>query len=511
MADPGVPEAPAPAAPPPVAAPVVPPGGAPDPAPTHSPWFAARIAAAVAACRVELDEIRAAAPEVAGAPAQFGNVTQDEVDVDTPGITNTTAAFSRLRLKQIRNGTTGTSTHVARAGSIDEGKYWVTVGFHRSAGAAPEADTITVDDTVDAYIRSAYALACSKSLAGFDAAIDAGALRALCGTAVVQRREGLLVGATRAGASWTWALTPNDLVTSEVSEQSIYRINMGTGLPTLTPAARAAAWPDPLAKLVVVAQGMAALALAETEVAMDCVLLGVAAVPLAGASIANTGHHFLDSERARADAVIKQIQTANNTAALWAAMGDIAAILSCVFHAAVHPVLASFMTEIAMSGNTAEKLMNIGIAAAAVGLPCQPGPLKTATTFLQMSSQVGSAMVNAGHRFALPVLAAMMVALTDIEDGAERITVAGRLLPPLMEVAKPKVAFAFGYYMAKMEETGQGKGTLEHAPSLASVQKTYTMQYSMGFSQVSLDRRFAKAQQEAGYRTAVTMTDHILG
>lgn len=505
---------------PPAAPPPIPVGAVPPPAPAvpaAAPLDPAALRQVEARQRARadidraLDEFRAGGGAgAAAAPNSLPGAHAAPADAN-PVAANLTAAFSRLSVGQVRNGVPGSQTHVARHGAIGAGLHLVMVEVVSppapAAGAAAAPIAATEAHFTDAMVKSAYAAHCMHNVAGFDAAVDGAALAALCNLSGPSRKQGIILGAGRAGCAWAWQLELAELIASEVSAHRIYSLNMETGIVKLTDAAANAVWPDALCKLAIVAQSMAALTEPEAEVAMDAAILGVGAFALAGASLANNGHHYLTTENARALALFKQVTTGNGSSAHWAAMGDSAYIMNAVFHSVPHPVQAKILTNAAMSSDTAAKLDALGMAAGSVGIPVLPGLLKGAGTFLAVSNQVGTTMNNAGHTYALPMLQAIYDGLLEIGDGTERVAVAAVVLPRYMTAAQPMVAFAYGYYMGKLEETSQAAGTLAAAYSLVNAKLAYQMKYTEGLALVVTDKRYARNQLDIGYRQVIDLSD----
>lgn len=381
----------------------------------------------------------------------------NSINSDTSALTFITATDAMTALApldftiavpDLRNGNIADITQAAPKSSISREYKWVTY-----QGLPAERQI----DAVDYIIRATYSQLMS-------------ALADDPGDAAVRdtRKKAIVIGSIRAGAAAAYRLMAQDMNVAECVNGP-WRfagdaMEVGDGTATNRHA---------------MAVSMTELGALDVEVVSVLVYLGMAVPVLQGASLVNTGHHYLPTTRNIFAGTKKQaLGLASTAAQTWIeSMGE--TFDDMAFHKACHPISPPAKRRWAKSTEIADRLRASGHGAAAIRLPAIPSEaaiIKTALALARSALPVVNAM---GHSMDIVDGPILHTSLENANEGPqEREAVAA--IQNWAAVHMGTLAFCAGILQNVHETTGSGRNTLLSAFSVKKIMAEHPNEVARG-------------------------------
>lgn len=383
------------------------------------------------------------------------------------------------------NGAPGAATVPIRAGAIATCYHWTSIGGVVAADAVSYTKAYVRvyfgKLALDHMVRHNLTLAPNAQipLTARTHANHAGA-RTIPLADVLLRKKAMCLGAIRAGIISMWNADPANLIPAELSLVNVLRLNNGN-IETLVVATNAA-----MTYAESCAFGMVDFTQDESDVMYALFQMSMAVLPLAGLSILSTGHHYLSSNGAATEAVMKQVMTTSSEAVKAWFAADTAVLKDMIWHKSAHPVTSAHLVAQALSANVATRLKEAQMGSASVRLPYIEPEMKAAKAMVALVANVQQpilqvdavleipsvvaaiAMVN---RFQVRAVALAVAPIAAYPNVFDRIGAINHILTPAVAGAAVAVGYALGVCGAMLESlpVRDRHSTLMNAKSLERV------------------------------------------
>lgn len=280
------------------------------------------------------------------------------------------------------------------------------------------------------------------------------------------RTRAICLGAARAGLHAVWRITAADISANERDTvPNIGWLDAAGDAAAVGTTPAAYGFPNGVSNALgnipmgaAIAVGMTPLTDTEQDMAHVAFSLSMAAIPLAGCELMETGHHYLTSNLAPTRAVEKQVLSTASEAvrALWTGHTD--AARDMIWHKSIHPIVRNVLVTAATSRSVKERLIRAGLGSAAVRLPYTESTLRGARAMVAIYRAIRSTLDEAGYNVRMDKLL-NAVDYMDTYSAANPIPTETGLTPmtrfdaledylkPVMESAAVYVAWCAGMYM----------------------------------------------------------------
>lgn len=397
---------------------------------------------------------------------------------------------------ELFNGAVGAATIPIRA--IPNQYHWINIANMPRADAAFH---------MKAYVRAYYGAFGEAEVARRNAAAGAGASlatdpgadntfipsRAHVTAIPMLRKRAICIGAARAGMLKMWNVGALNLIGTETSAAEILTYNAGN-ITTIHALANAN-----LTLAESIAANMVEFDRDEEDIMYAIFQLSMAAVPLAGLSILNTGHHYLTGNTTATDRVMKQVMTTSSDAVKTWFAADALEVKDMIWHKSAHPLDSAYIILQALSPTVAERLRSASLGSAAVRLPYVEPEVKAAQAMIAVVNMVQQTVTDARGVLAIPSVATAVTIVKTFQIRAPDVaagTVAGHptvvnrtmaindILTPAVNAAAVAVAYALGICSAMLENAARRdrQSTLmtAKAKSLARIRTEHMSTVALG-------------------------------
>lgn len=399
---------------------------------------------------------------------------EEEAIVDMPPAIPIVALNFVIRTPDLRNGDIANITQAAPKSSIDRSYKWVDIAglpFNRHISA------------VEFHIRGSYA----QLVAG-------GGANATEQERAANKKKAIVLGSIRAGAAEAYRLTQADMNTSECCSGpwsfTLGELRARGGTATALHA---------------VAQQMEALTNVEVQVIGALVYLGMAVPVLQGASLVNSGHHYLPTTKNQFMGMKKQaLGVTTREAANWIeAMGE--TFDDMCFHKACHPISPPAKRNWAKDANIARRLAASGHGAAAIRLPAIPSEAAILKTALALARAAAPVIKTFGHTLSTDVGDQLAIDLRDADDILAERAVVTRV-QTWASIHASEFAFCAGILQHLHETSGRGRNTLLSAYSVRKLMSDNQQQVANGVAYSRAANNIMRRSLEQGTYADVALT-----
>lgn len=388
-------------------------------------------------------------------------------------------------IPSLYNGAAGAATIPIRASAIPASYHWVTIG------GVVAGDCVSY---TKAFVRVYYATLAFEHITRYNAAgvnpirVTPGnnatnvAARALIEAVPLIRKRALCVGAVRAGMMAMWNTGPQNLIANETYNTPILVLANGN-IQTIVAHANNA-----MPLLQSLAYSMPDFTRDEEDVMHALFQMSMGVVPLAGLSILSTGHHYLSSNSAPTDAVMKQVlSVSSDPVKAWFA-ADSVEVKDAIWHKAAHPVTSNHLIGQALSREVAKRLTDSQMGSASVRLPFSEPEMKAARAMVAIVQNVQLPVTQVNGVLAVPALVAAIASVerfvvrqADVAPGTvadapgilNRADAVTMLLIPAMTMSATAVGYALGVCTAMLDTlpARDRNSTLMNARSLTRLRQ----------------------------------------
>jgi hypothetical protein len=400
-------------------------------------------------------------------PADIAAASDIDVPAGAAGALVVPLDFT-IHVPDLRNGDVALIQQAAPKASVAEEYKWAHIAGMQASDAV---------NLVEYLIRGTYAHICARNPG--DSTDQARA---------EIRKKAIVLGAVRAGAAAANSITPQDMNASEVTNGG-YSFNSGRIGPTTGAGTAAGKY--------TVASGMTALTALEIKVVGILVYMGMAVPALQGASLVNSGHHYLPTTANIFAGLRRQtLGLGQEDVKAWiGALGETFDDLA--FHKACHPISPPVKRRWAKSQTLPARLMAAGHGAAAIRLPAIPSDAQTGKTAVALMMRAKPVIHQMGHTMELVQGPQLLENLGGASEGMpEREAVSA--LQAWAAAHATNIAFCAGIVQAVHQASGTGRNTLLSAYSVRKVMGEHPDRVQMGETYARAANTRAREAMAAG-------------
>jgi len=302
------------------------------------------------------------------------------------------------------------------------------------------------------------------------------------------RRKAIVLGAVRAGASAAYKLSAVDMNTDECTPSGAQfdngRVSQDANGQTSVPKWTAMT-------------GMETFDATEIGVIGVLVYLGMAVPVLQGASLVNTGHHYLPTTRNIFAGQKRQaLGLATEAGRQWIeALGE--TFDDMAFHKACHPISPPRKRTWAKKQDVAQRLLMSGHGAAAIRLPAIPSDAAIGKTAVALANAARATVLSMGHTLQVTEGIRLIQALESADEGRpERVCIQN--IQSWATTHMPQLAFCAGIVQHLHETTGSGRNTLLSAYSVKKLMSDQAAQVQLGVTYARVAAQKNREAMESG-------------
>lgn len=369
-----------------------------------------------------------------------------------PPRTNINLLDITIEIPDLKNGLAADIVQAAPKASIDPTYKWPIILD------LPAAYAIRC---VDAVIRANYA----RLMRNAGANVTDVQLAAL-------RKDAIVLGAIRAGATAAFRLTSADMNATEC-------VNSGSKFQVENNAMTISAGLQTGAASHALALTMAPITQLETRVVAMLVYLGMAVPVLQGISLVSTGHHYLPTTKNIFAGMRRQaLQIGGSDVRTWVdAMGE--KFEDMAFHKACHPISPPAKRRWAKSTELAARLVASGHGAAAIRLPALPSDAQAGKAAVAVVTKAAAVIRGMGHNATWADGAALIGAVEAAAEGAAEIAAVSALRTWVVTHGT-SIAFCAGIVQATTELVGGKPDTTLNAYSIKKLMGEHVSETQRG-------------------------------
>jgi hypothetical protein len=373
-----------------------------------------------------------------------------------------------IHIPDLLNGDVAKVTQAAPKASIGRAYKWPVIR------ALPPQLSI---DAVEFIIRANYAHLVSSAGNSVTDAIR-----------VELRRKAIVLGAIRAGATAAYKLMSVDMNTDECvaagAQYASGRISQDTDGQTAAPR-----W--------TIMTGMEAFDPTEVGVIGVLVYLGMAVPVLQGASLVNTGHHYLPTTKNIFAGQKRQaLGLATEAGRQWIeALGE--TFDDMAFHKACHPISPPRKRTWAKKQDVAQRLLMSGHGAAAIRLPAIPSDAAIGKTAIALANAARATIRSMGHTIQVTEGTQLIGDLEAADEGAEERECIQNI-QFWATAHMSQLAFCAGIVQHLHETTGSGRNTLLSAYSVKKLMSDQAAQVQLGVTYARVAAQKNREAMESG-------------
>jgi hypothetical protein len=294
------------------------------------------------------------------------------------------------------------------------------------------------------------------------------------------RKWAVVLAGVRAGAMAAWRLGVGDMTLKEIVNAGMEQVGdvivQTAGGSTSTAKWTAARSLEPLTDVEMQALGM-------------CAYMGMAVPILQGASLIQTGHHYVPSTYKLFEGIKRQaVGSVSSEVGAWVtSMGE--RFNDLAFHKACHPISPNLKRELAIRPDIAMKLSASGHGSASIRLPAIPSEATGGKAALALVRSANRVIAEMDKPVDIDRGIALMASLEEAELGEARSAACDAVVAWVEENAG-FLAFCAGIVQQVHDSSGTGQSTLLSAYSVKKLMSANPTEVSKGvaFARASADK-----------------------